>query len=100
MTCSCIRPAIAGKALQIERGSRHLADYLHSCMGEIAYVVQSLGKTAVRDVVREDLVALDPLVGDLCGVRLAWRPCSDGGALAVPATWPAAEHAPAQEQIH
>lgn len=87
-------------ALDVERGARHLANYLHSCMGEIAYVVQSLGKSAVRDVAREDLVALDPLVGDLCGVRLAWRPRSDGGGLAVPATWPAAEHAPAQEQSH
>ena len=87
-------------ALDVDRGAHRLANYLQSCMGEIEYVVQSLGKTAVRDLDRDDLVALDPQVGDLCGVRLAWRPRSQGDAAAERLERPHAEPVGVQEEIH
>lgn len=62
------------RALDVEQGAGHLSRYLTSAMADIAYVVQSVGKASVRAVDRNDLVALDPVMADLCGVRLAWRP--------------------------
>jgi glutamate synthase domain-containing protein 2 len=65
------------RALDVETAAQNLANYLQSCMADVAFVVQSLGKRSVRELDRGDLVALEPAVADLCGVRLAWRPRSD-----------------------
>lgn len=81
-------------ALDIDRGARHLANYLQSCMGEFEYVVQSVGKSSVHELTREDLVALDPLVADLCGVRLAWHPRSQRTVFAVPTAMAEMDQAP------
>ena len=65
------------RALDVDKGAQHLANYLGSCVGDMAYVAQSLGKTSVSALDRSDLVALDPAVADQCGVRLGWRPRSE-----------------------
>jgi glutamate synthase domain-containing protein 2 len=49
--------------------SLHLAHYLHSCMEEIKIAVRALGKRSIKEVTKEDLVALDDLTAKVTGVR-------------------------------
>ena len=59
--------------LNVDTAAEHLHRYLQSCLGEMTYVVQALGKRSIAELDRSDLVALDAATADLCGVRLAWR---------------------------
>ncbi len=56
------------RALDIDIGAHHVANYLNSVRDEMCYVVQSLGKTAVRHLDRSDLAALSRELADFCQV--------------------------------
>lgn len=56
------------RALDVEDGARHLANYLESVRQEMCYVVQSLGKTSVSELNRTDLVALNRELANFTGV--------------------------------
>lgn len=45
--------------LDIEEGSRHLANFLFSCQAEIKMALQAMGKTRITELGREDLVSLN-----------------------------------------
>lgn len=60
------------RRLNVERSGQNLANYLASCLGEMSFVAGSLGKTALTQLDRSDLVALSPEVAEMAGVRLAW----------------------------
>lgn len=55
-------------ALDIDAGAQHLANYLQAVRDEMCYVVQSLGKTAVHDLDRRDLLSLSRDLSRFAGV--------------------------------
>ncbi len=55
--------------LQIGRAAQALRHFLKSCTAEMAFGVESLGLTRVRDVGPDDLVALDPWTARLAGIK-------------------------------
>jgi hypothetical protein len=55
----------------IEEGARSLANFLKASVDEMAVGARALGKGALREVNRKDLVALDPAIAQLAGVPLA-----------------------------
>ncbi|OUN01530.1 MAG: hypothetical protein BAA04_07870 [Firmicutes bacterium ZCTH02-B6] len=57
--------------LDVDEGAYRLANYLRAAAWEMAVAVRALGKTAVRDVSKEDLMALDELTARLCDVPVA-----------------------------
>jgi len=59
--------------LDVDEGAHRLANYLRAAAWEIALAVRALGKTSVRDVSQEDLMALDELTARLCGVPVAYE---------------------------
>jgi len=58
--------------LDVDEGAHRLANYLRAAAWEMAVAVRALGKTAVRDVSREDLMALDELTARICGVPVSY----------------------------
>lgn len=48
--------------------SRTVARFFQSCTAEMAELARVLGKTALRDIGTDDLVALDPIVAEITGV--------------------------------
>lgn len=58
--------------LDVDKGAHNVVRFLHACMHEMESVVQSLGKTAVADVGKSDLTALDPFVAWATGVSWGW----------------------------
>lgn len=56
-----------------ERGAQSLARFLRAVADEMAIGARALGKRALRDVNRDDLVALDPETAAITGVPLAYR---------------------------
>lgn len=55
-----------------EKGARHLANYLLACIEEMKEGARALGKTALRDVNKNDLLALDERTALVTGVRPGW----------------------------
>lgn len=52
-----------------EKGGITLNNYFQSCIREMEAVAHSLGKSDLRDIGREDLVALDPLYAESAGIE-------------------------------
>lgn len=65
--------------LDVDEAAHRLANYLRAVSWEMAVAVRALGKTSVRDVGKEDLMALDDLTARICGVPVSYRA---GGAVA------------------
>ncbi|MCL6635941.1 MAG: FMN-binding glutamate synthase family protein, partial [Peptococcaceae bacterium] len=57
----------------VEKGARHLANYLISCTEEMKEAVRALGKTRISQVSRDDLFALDAKTARIAGVPYAGR---------------------------
>ncbi len=55
-------------------GAQNLANFINSCTLEIAEGVRVLGKSALSQVTKGDLYALDPLTAEIAGVPLGYRP--------------------------
>lgn len=59
--------------LDVEVAARSLANFLDSCTQEMITATRALGKTALAQVTRADLVALDRRTAEITGVKLAYR---------------------------
>ncbi|HEY8342514.1 MAG TPA: hypothetical protein VIK75_05875, partial [Calditerricola sp.] len=57
-----------------EQGARHVAQFLRAYAAEIEAGIRALGKRAIGEVGREDLVALDPWTAQVTGIPLADGP--------------------------
>jgi len=57
--------------LDIDKAAKHLANYLASCTAEMKLALQALGKPAVTELSREDLVAVDRDLAEFIGIRYA-----------------------------
>ena len=56
----------------VEKASKYVANFLNASVEEMKLAVICLGKKAVSEVGREDLVALDPETARLTGIPLAY----------------------------
>lgn len=55
----------------VEKGARHLANYLKSCVEEMKEGVRALGKTGIDQLSKDDLFALDRKTAEIAGVPYA-----------------------------
>ncbi|MEW9031313.1 MAG: FMN-binding glutamate synthase family protein [Planifilum fimeticola] len=62
----------AAERFDVEQSSQYVANLLRASVEEMKLAVLCLGKKAISDVSREDLVALDPETARLTGVPLAY----------------------------
>jgi glutamate synthase domain-containing protein 2 len=60
---------------QAERAAQHLENFFISFVEEMKVAIRALGKTSVRDVNADDLVALDEWTSKVTKVRIASQPC-------------------------
>lgn len=58
----------------IEEGARNLANYINSCTEEMKMALTVMGKTSIQQLSKKDLVAVDPAVAELTGIRSAHIP--------------------------
>ncbi|MGE5404505.1 MAG: FMN-binding glutamate synthase family protein, partial [Candidatus Saccharibacteria bacterium] len=57
--------------LDIDQAAQHLANFLKSCTTEMQLAVQALGKNAINELNRDDLVTTNPELADFLGIRYA-----------------------------
>ncbi|GBF35077.1 ferredoxin-dependent glutamate synthase [Desulfocucumis palustris] len=57
----------------IAKGADSLYNFLHSTVYEMEEAVKSLGKTAIRDVSKEDIFAIDRDVAEIAGIELGFH---------------------------
>lgn len=69
--------ALKGRFDQDE-GARSLTRFLLSCRAEMEEGIRALGKTSHRELSPDDLLALDPLTAEVCGVAPAYQPYQPG----------------------
>jgi glutamate synthase domain-containing protein 2 len=60
--------------LDIDKAARHLANFLESCVAEMKLAVQAVGKNALSELDRGDLVAVDRDLAEFAGLRYAGSP--------------------------
>jgi glutamate synthase domain-containing protein 2 len=84
------RGSLKGR-FDVEQGAQSLARFLESCRSEMAEGVRALGKTSIRELVPDDLMALDPVTAEICGVQLAYL-----SPAAPPSTGPEGSDVPRQ----
>jgi len=86
--------------LNVAQAANHVANLLQSTVAEMHYVAQALGRGALAEVGRDDLVALDRDVAEICAVRLAWREPGAAHGRPEPALGPQAPDAGPAELVH
>lgn len=59
--------------LDVARAAKHLENFLLACVEEMKEGARALGKTALSQVSREDMFALDPEAAEICRLPLAWK---------------------------
>lgn len=57
----------------LEKGAETVSNFLAACAGEMAEAARALGKQRIRDVSREDLIALDLETAQTLGLSAAWH---------------------------
>ncbi|HHW14332.1 MAG TPA: FMN-binding glutamate synthase family protein [Firmicutes bacterium] len=57
-----------------DQGAQSLTKFLLSCRAEMEEGIRALGKTSHRELSPDDLMALDPLTAEICGVAPAYQP--------------------------
>ena len=62
------------KKFNIEEGAKNLAKYLNSCTEEMKMALTVMGKNSIKQLSKEDLVAVDLMVAEISGVRAAHIP--------------------------
>lgn len=62
--------------LDVDLGSKHLANFLQSCREEMIMALQAMGKTNIRELGREDLVCIDREIAGALKIGYAGDPCS------------------------
>ncbi len=61
------------KKFNIEEGAKSLHNFLHATVYEMEEAVKALGKTAIRDVCKEDIFAIDKDVAEIAGIELGFH---------------------------
>lgn len=61
-----------------EEAAYYLENFFHSCVEEMKMAIRSMGKTSIREVNEDDLVALDEITGAVTQVRMAYEPYPRG----------------------
>lgn len=59
--------------LDVDEAAHALARFLRSCAQEMAVGLRVLGKRSLRELSKDDLVALDPQTAEICQVAPAYR---------------------------
>lgn len=57
--------------LDVDKAAGHLANFLKSCTVEMQLAAQAVGKQALKDLERSDLVAVERDLADFAGIRYA-----------------------------
>ncbi|MPM72302.1 hypothetical protein SDC9_119275 [bioreactor metagenome] len=60
--------------LDIEKAAKHLSNFLKSCVMEMQLAVQAVGKNAIKDLDRTDLVTVDKEVAKMAHIRYGFEP--------------------------
>jgi glutamate synthase domain-containing protein 2 len=60
--------------LDVDIAAQHLTKYLKSCILEMQLAIQAVGKTATKDLNRNDLVTVDKDLAEFIGIRYAATP--------------------------
>lgn len=60
--------------VDVDKAAVHLANFLNSCVAEMKLAVQAIGKNAVSELNRSDLVAVDRDLAEMAGIRYAGSP--------------------------
>lgn len=60
--------------LDIEKAAKHLSNFLTSCVMEMQLAVQAVGKKAIKELNRSDLVTVDKEVAKMAYIRYAFEP--------------------------
>ncbi|NLZ39585.1 MAG: FMN-binding glutamate synthase family protein [Firmicutes bacterium] len=58
---------------KIDEGAKNLHRFLLACKDEIEKGIKALGKTCLSEVGREDLMALNELIGKGCGIKMVYE---------------------------
>ncbi len=58
----------------INKGAKSLHFFLRSCTLEMKMSLSAMGKTSIHELSKDDLVAIDPAIAEITGVRLAHIP--------------------------
>ncbi|HZW83776.1 MAG TPA: FMN-binding glutamate synthase family protein [Candidatus Deferrimicrobium sp.] len=57
--------------LDIDKAAHHLTNFLKSCVSEMKLTVQAVGKNAIKELDRSDLVSVDREMSEFLGIRNA-----------------------------
>jgi methylamine---glutamate N-methyltransferase subunit C len=57
--------------LDVDEAAKHLANFLQSCVAEMRLAVQAIGKTALKELNRDDLVTVDKDIAEFANIRYA-----------------------------
>lgn len=57
----------------VDEGADRLARFLRSCAEEIGIALRSMGKTSLAQLSKEQLMALDENIAQMCGVPVSYR---------------------------
>lgn len=61
--------------LDIDKAAKHLANFLRSCVIEMKYAAQGMGRKSFKDLNRDDLVTVDEGLARLLRIAYAGAPC-------------------------
>jgi glutamate synthase domain-containing protein 2 len=70
--------------LDVDKAARHLGNFLNSCTIEMQLAAQAVGKQALRDLERTDLVTVERDLAEFAGIRYAASHRPPLGAVAIP----------------
>lgn len=59
---------------KINKGAKSLHLFLRSCTLEMKMSLSTMGKTSIHELTKDDLVAIDPFIAEITGVRMAHIP--------------------------
>jgi glutamate synthase domain-containing protein 2 len=62
------------RRFNINKGAKSLYLYLKSCTDEMKMSLSAMGKASLQELSKDDLVAIDPFIAEITGVRLAHIP--------------------------
>ncbi|HHV64125.1 MAG TPA: FMN-binding glutamate synthase family protein [Peptococcaceae bacterium] len=62
------------RRFNIKKGAKSLHFFLKSCTQEMKMSLSSMGKTSIQELSKDDLVAIDPYIAEITGVRPAHIP--------------------------
>ena len=60
--------------VDVNKAANHLANFLNSCTAEMKLAIQAVGKNAVSELNRSDLVTVDRDLAEIAGIRYAGSP--------------------------